>query len=287
MVAPGSETVVTFQVLNASGVVVQARDVRQSCGCSPAAIDWTEIRPGETKNVQAVYRAAQTAGEVSHAVYLSSDAADTPELTLRFLARVGHVLEASPAVVELGQLLPGALVEREIKLLATDGLPFVVSGVTAPAGLSVTPLPGAASDVCHRFTVAVTAPARPGFTTRAVSFATSHPSRPRFDVPVRGVVASVYRCTPPVLMLSGRPGAGLSAVFTVSGTVSRLPVAVSVTDAGWSVSGFKGEERGGGLRLTVDLACPPRTGLLTSRLRVTWADGESDLEVPLNCYIAE
>jgi hypothetical protein len=233
------------------------------------------------------YQVPETLGNVTQAIWLRTDADNDPELQLTFKARVEWSLEVTPNHLEFGHHTPGSSVTRQVKLLATDGRKFAVTGISAPLFVKFKKATGEPIDSCHRYDLAINVPSGSSDYFDFIHFLTDHPDRSRIVLRLSGTVGSQVGCIPPLIQLSGRPGSTIPASVSIPNPSRAKVTAVTVADKSWLVMERKEIVQGERIKLSFDLRTPAGQGYVRTTLRVDFSDGKSTVEIPIGCFLTE
>ena len=293
----------TFALTNTSDRPIALLEHSSSCGCT--LVEFAEdavVMPGTTMNVPVKAHWPGRVGAQSAVIYVATDDARTPTITLAMKAFIKCPAILTPSVVNFGLLDPDQKATRVVKLHpGTDPRPFHLTDVNIPsANISVTRVPMQPGEEpepllkgsCGDFVLTITAPRIGGREQTRIVFGTDLPDRPEvwLDVQARFKGALVPSPRSVFFSATGAESGFLRSVTITGvgcGTDGGIKAAVTV-DSNGGVSPFSiakvvpiGEPPDfTGVVVTVHLdRSKARNALCRADLRVT--SGMDSVDIPL------
>ena len=191
-IAEGEVVKHNFEIQNIGNDELKISQVRASCGCTAAAPEKMNLKPGEKTQVKVEFNSANRLGPQEKYVYISSNDPASPEYKLTF---TGVVVDKSTMVskdgktsklklnlsqYDFGSVEEGKVVETKISFKNEGKAPLIISDVKTSCGCTAALLsskllqPGESGNVKIELDTAN----REGKLTRTVTIYSNDPQQP-------------------------------------------------------------------------------------------------------------
>ncbi len=131
-VGPKKRSVCEFNFTNVGDDVLKITKVSKTCGCTPFTLEKKEYVPGESGTLKVKYYSGQNAGPVTRRLYMFSNDAENPKVTLTIRALIVPKVKAEPKVLNLSLRKENAGCPP-ITLTSLDGRAFKITKVKTTA----------------------------------------------------------------------------------------------------------------------------------------------------------
>jgi hypothetical protein len=176
------EKIVTIK--NIGTDTLRISNVKAQCGCTATFMTEKNIGPNDSGQLSIIFDTQSQLGKVSKQVYISSNDAETPKLTIQFSANVIEILKLSPPTILFDNcmvdstyiktiIISNPSKTRAIKILSTD-IKFENLKITL---MKNSIMPGEEVQLQAEY-VAKKAGTYNGF----IQFETDHPLQKRFEI---------------------------------------------------------------------------------------------------------
>ena len=211
-VAAGSVHHHAWRIANPTDRSLKVTSIRPSCGCAVPTAAPLELPPdGSTEIAVALDTAGREGARDGWIDVELTDAAQQVELRrLTFRYATHDWVLPMPRRVELGRVARDEMATATVRLVATDGVPFVLEGVTPPVAECVVTAPtaGGPPRVDHEFTVALRGVGAPGVRSGMLEVAVRHAEQPRLRLPLDWKVVAPWTCEPEERLSFGKTRRG-------------------------------------------------------------------------------
>jgi hypothetical protein len=126
-VNPGSNLSCEFKFTNTGDSQLQIKDVQTTCGCTVPKLEKNEYKAGESGTIKVNFAAGSGIGPVTKQLYVLSNDAIEPRLTLTLKANVVKKVAINPETIVLSLKKPNAGCP-DITLTSIDGNAFAITG---------------------------------------------------------------------------------------------------------------------------------------------------------------
>lgn len=287
-VAPSEKVSHRFEVTNSGRRDLIVAVLDKSCGCTSAWFENENIPPGASGFLEIEFDAPDHPGRVAHYVTVESNDPDRELARFTFAAHAEWAVEAYPAHVYAGVLMPGKAAVHDVELVSMTGEPFDVSRIeTSAEWLKVERVREV--DARRRiFRLTASRPEETGRFGGKIVFHTTSRKRPEISVEVRGESATVGALWPPSFALGSRP-AGAEAEVNVTIRTRGKDAAVqdvAVRGSVWELRGWDARPVSADTaRITTRVRVPDKLGRQKTTL-VFSIEGEPEpLEAPISCLV--
>ena len=129
-IGPKTVQAYEFKFANTGDELVEIKDTQSTCGCTVAELKKKEYKPGESGSMKVTFTASVVTGATSKQVYISSNDAHNPKVTLTIKANVIRKVEYEPQNLALSLRKDNAGCQN-ITLKCVDGQPFAITDVNS------------------------------------------------------------------------------------------------------------------------------------------------------------
>jgi hypothetical protein len=129
MVSPGSSHSLEFDIKNAGDADLVVHTVETTCGCSTATLDSKTIKPGSCGKLRVSVTFPAFDGEVAEAVFLKSNASDTPRVAIRIMAHCQWPVRVEPTDVVFDHINRDQEYVTRLEVSSPQKLPFQISEI--------------------------------------------------------------------------------------------------------------------------------------------------------------
>ncbi len=116
IVIPGSSVHWTFTIENLGDADLLLTDLETSCGCSHASLSSNTIKPADSQVLHLSVTFPHDEGPTTQAVFLKTNAPESPQLTLRLRANCQWPIQATPADIVLDHVHCGKAYSTHLEL---------------------------------------------------------------------------------------------------------------------------------------------------------------------------
>lgn len=103
----GEKVAFSFEFKNTGSGVLQIRSIHSSCGCVNTRVEPTDVfAPGETGRLSFEFDSSYFSGNVIRTLTVDTNQLRNSAITLSFTAQVREEIRASPALLDVGEVLP-------------------------------------------------------------------------------------------------------------------------------------------------------------------------------------
>ncbi len=125
-VNPASNLTCEFKFTNTGDSLLKITDTRVTCGCTVPTLDKKEYAPGESGTIKVNFATGSYIGPLTKQIYVVSNDAKEPQLTLTLKANVVKKVQINPDPIMLSLKQPNAGCP-DITLTSLDGKPFSIT----------------------------------------------------------------------------------------------------------------------------------------------------------------
>ncbi len=177
------------KIVNVGDKELKISKVRPSCGCTATLLDKDLLKPGDTATIDVSLNIRGRSGSVTKTVTISSNDPQQPRKVLYLKAVVRDPINVSPRYFAFGRMEIGKEAKAQVKIKNNTKEDIVLSEFKAGNGLKLdvkdpmTLKAGATAILVVKVT-----PTKSGPFTGVVTFKTSHPDYPTFQIMAYGTV---------------------------------------------------------------------------------------------------
>lgn len=201
-----------FLLTNIGAEPLEPRIVSQTCGCVVSDLAAARVASGAGASFRVTVDLQGRQGRFAESLTIGSATGSCRPITLSIVGRVRRRPQVSPAMLDFGEIAPGATAERAITLSpGDDDRPLSVVGIDCPdpavRWLVECPPPPATQPQDVSIHVELSGRSQPGLCTTALTLLTTHPRLARVVVPVRAKFIGRFSLQPTALFIwDARPG---------------------------------------------------------------------------------
>ena len=175
-----------FTFRNIGNDVLKIEKVKSSCGCTAALPQKRELHPGDETTLTVTFKSGFMRDRVTKHVYIDTNDAVEPRVTLTITATVQVEVEVSPSGLYLKALKVGETAQREVEITPVSAKSFRILGTSAdhPAVTVKRILPPAKPGEAFKLTIQLGPIAQPGRVNAKVLVRTDLPHTPEIKIPV-------------------------------------------------------------------------------------------------------
>lgn len=214
----------TYSIENRGNATLLISKVHASCGCTVATVSSQSIPPGQTATVTARLNLKGRRGDQTKIITIESNdpKAGVYRLTLKGKSLIEIGLE--PGYVNFGEVTGTNPVTKTVELLSRDPNIELVS-VTGDTDTTQASIEADAEGKRRQIRVTALPPFTEGFHRGELTVLTTHPTQPKFKLPVSLLVPQPIHVVPQKLSIRGNyPGGLTRAMLVRAGTVRNFKV---------------------------------------------------------------
>jgi len=192
----------TFILKNIGTADLAISKIQPACGCTTAALEKTNLVPGESTNVKATLSLAGRSGEIEKPIVIESNDPDNPILKLAFKGTVGAVYEISPSSMILRKPSPASPADASAVVKSAKDVPFEILESRSESGKLKVQWVKFPDQNAYQVSAKIEDSLLPGQFSDKIILKTNHPVRQEVDISVLVTVPAPIAVAPTRIVLS-------------------------------------------------------------------------------------
>lgn len=129
----GEKVEKVFLFRNGGNAPLLIERVKSSCGCTAALVSSSELAPGASGELRAIFDSARFSGDVQKSVYLYSNDPARPMMQFTLSGSIRQEMTLTPPLVDLGEMKAGSSREVSVVIANQGKETIVLHGVEVQA----------------------------------------------------------------------------------------------------------------------------------------------------------